>query len=61
MDLAVFLKTLTREQRELAESLGSETTLDISRRTGVPRSTIYDRVSQIRKLAEDAGLAKYLS
>jgi hypothetical protein len=60
MDLAEFLATLPPLLRDLAEALGSETILNISRRTGVPRSTIYDRLAQMRELAEDAGLGKYL-
>lgn len=60
IDTAEFKATLPPKLRELADALERETILNISRRTGVPRSTIYDHVDRLRKLAEDAGLAKYV-
>jgi hypothetical protein len=59
LDLAEFKGSLPFRLRELADALEHETILDISRRTGTPRSTLYDRLELLRRAAEDQGLSKY--
>jgi RNA polymerase sigma-70 factor (ECF subfamily) len=59
-DVAAFLSTLPPMLRDLADELTTATILDVSRQTGVPRSTLYDRARELRRLAENTGLARYL-
>jgi RNA polymerase sigma factor (sigma-70 family) len=60
-DIATLIANLPYELRELARALKhDESILEVSRRTRVPRSTLYYRLSRVRKAAENAGLAEYL-
>ena len=61
VDLDRVLATLTPELRDLWERRADgQTITEISRETGIPRGTLYERMKQLRKLAEDAGLQDYL-
>jgi len=61
VDLDRVLATLTPELRDLWERRAEgQTITEISRETGIPRGTLYERMKQLRKLAEDAGLQDYL-
>ena len=61
VDLERVRATLTPEMRELWERRADgQTFTEISRETGIPRGTLYERMKQLRKLVEDAGLQDYL-
>jgi RNA polymerase sigma-70 factor (ECF subfamily) len=60
IDLRVFLAALPPELRTLCEQLAGESVADLVRRTGTPRSTIYESIKKLRRLLEDAGLDEYL-
>ena len=61
MDLDRVLATVTPEMRDLWERRADgQTFTEISRETGIPRGTLYERMKQLRKLVEDAGLQDYL-
>jgi RNA polymerase sigma-70 factor, ECF subfamily len=55
-DVARALHRLCKEDRGLAVALMEHTPTEISRRTGVARSTIYERIRRIRAAFMDAGL-----
>ncbi len=59
-DLDRVVATLPPEDRELCERLKTSTVSDISQETGVPRGTIYERITRIRDRFQRAGLAVYL-
>jgi len=55
------LATLTPELRDLLERrVDGQTITEISRETSIPRGTLYDRMKELRRLVEDAGLRDYL-
>jgi RNA polymerase sigma-70 factor (ECF subfamily) len=55
------LATLTPEMRDLwARRAEGQTFTEISRETGIPRGTLPERMKQLQRLAEDAGLREYL-
>ena len=57
VDLDRVLPTLTPELRDLWERRAEgQTFTEISRETGIPRGTLYERMKQLRKLVEDTGL-----
>jgi len=57
VDLDRVLPTLTPELRDLWERRAEgQTFSEISRETGIPRGTLSDRMKQLKKLVEDAGL-----
>jgi len=60
LDLADFLLRLPPELRELSEHLKVMSPTEIARMTGRSRGAIYDRITLLRGLFEDAGLRKYL-
>ena len=61
VDLERVRATLTPEMRDLWERRAEgQTFTEISRETGIPRGTLYERMKQLRKLVEDAGLRDYL-
>jgi DNA-directed RNA polymerase specialized sigma24 family protein len=60
LDTADVLATLPAELRILAESLKTQNITEIARKTGVPRTTLNDRVGQLRRRFELAGMRLYL-
>ena len=60
LDVAAVVETLPPELRELCRRLGQETVTEVSRDTGVSRATLYESVTRLRKIFEDAGLKNYL-
>jgi len=61
VDLERVLATLTPEMRDLwARRAEGQTFTEISRETGIPRGTLYDRMKELKRLAEDAGLREYM-
>lgn len=60
IDLGRAVASLPPELRTLCERLETETVTEISRDTGIPRGTLYERIKEIRRLFEDAGLRDYL-
>ena len=60
LDLGDFLSRLPPELRELSEHLKVMSPSEIARMTGRSRGAIYDRITLLRGLFEDAGLRKYL-
>ena len=60
LDVAAVVENLPPELHELCRRLGQETVSEISRDTGVPRATLYQSVTELREIFEDAGLKDYL-
>jgi RNA polymerase sigma-70 factor (ECF subfamily) len=60
IDLERAAKRLSRELRWLFESLKTKTLAEISRETGIPRSTLNNRMEKLRRTLEDSGLKEYL-
>ncbi len=60
LDVVVVLETLPPELGDLCRRLKQETVAEISRDTGVPRATLYQSVTKLREIFEDAGLKDYL-
>ena len=60
LDVAAVLETLPAELGELCQRLKQETVSEISRDTGVPRASLYERINRLREIFEDAGLKDYL-
>ena len=61
IDLERLFADLPPELRQLCARLKrGQTMAEISRAIGIPRGTLYERMKELRKLAEDAGLAEYL-
>ena len=59
-DMNEVLSNLPPELRELAEVMKTDSIAEISRDTGVPRTSLNYRVRQLRQRFEEAGLAEYL-
>jgi RNA polymerase sigma-70 factor (ECF subfamily) len=51
---------LPDELRDLCERLRDDTMAEIAREMGVPRTTLYDRLSKLRDAFREAGLEDYL-
>lgn len=60
IDLDVFLTKLPEELRSLCDLMAEETLTEISDRTRVPRSTLYESIKQLRRLLKKAGFDDYL-
>jgi len=60
LDLAELLDDLPHELRGLCERLRTQSVSDISRETGVPRSTIYGWIRKLRGAFSERGLDQYL-
>jgi predicted DNA-binding transcriptional regulator AlpA len=48
------------EQRDLARALMVERVSEVAKRTGVPRSTLYDRISEMRADLGKNDLPRYV-
>lgn len=59
-DVHAVIAALPDWLRQLAEQLKTMSVADIARETGIARSTINDRVSELRRRFEKAGLREYL-
>lgn len=59
IDLDWLIVNLPPEIRELCMRLQYQTVLEISQATGVPRSTLYDRMKRVGILFKDKGLKEY--
>ena len=60
IDLEIVIASLSPEMRTLCERLKSENVAEISRDSGIPRVTLYNRIKKLRKLLEASGLSEYL-
>ena len=60
MDAAAVMATLSPEQRELCVRLQTQTPTEVSRETGVSRSTLYQRIAAIRDIFAGAELHLYV-
>jgi RNA polymerase sigma-70 factor (ECF subfamily) len=60
MDIRKAVESLPPELRELCMRLATDTVMEISRDTGIPRGTIYESIKKLRTIFEDAGLRDYL-
>ena len=60
IDLRRAVTSLPPELRDLCERLQTMNVTEISRATGIPRGTLYDRIKELRNLFEDRGLRDYL-
>ena len=60
LDVATVVETLPPELRDLCRRLEQETVSEISRDTGVSRATLYESITRLREIFEDAGLKDYL-
>ena len=58
-DVTNVIQTLPPDLRELANSLKSQSISEVARRSGVPRTTLNDRVRRIRTVFDKAGLRAY--
>lgn len=59
-DLQRVVADLPADLRDLCERLQGATVSEVSRETGVPRSTLYDAIGKLRDRFDAAGLAAYL-
>lgn len=60
LDLEAGISTLPGELRHIARLLKFYSMSEISRKTGIPRTTLNDKRMQIRKALEGRGLGEYL-
>ena len=60
IDVNRALEILPPDFRDLCERLKSRTVTEVSRETGMPRSTIYESIRKVRELFREAGLTDYL-
>ncbi len=60
IDMRCAIDSLPPELRDLCEHLQKDSVTKISRDTGIPRGTLYDRIKELRNLFEDIGLRDYL-
>ena len=59
IDLKNAIGALPPELRSLCNRLKTESVTEISRNTGIPRGTLYDRIKKLRVLFEDRELRNY--
>jgi RNA polymerase sigma-70 factor, ECF subfamily len=60
IELRSIIASLPPELRDLCERLQAMSVSELSRDTGIPRGTLYDRIKELRILFEDQGLRDYL-
>ena len=58
-DVRDLLGQLSPADRELCELLSKYSRAETARKSGLPRSTLYERINRLRQVFEDAGLAEY--
>ena len=59
IDVRRIMDRLPPQLRELCQQLRYSTFTEISRDTGIPKSTIYDRLKKLKAIFEDAGMKDY--
>jgi RNA polymerase sigma-70 factor (ECF subfamily) len=59
-ELAEAIAALPPDLRDLCQRLRDSSVSEVSRETGVPRSTLYDAIGKVRDRFDAAGLAAYL-
>jgi RNA polymerase sigma-70 factor (ECF subfamily) len=60
IDIRKTVDSLPPELRELCIRLATDTVMEISRETRIPRGTIYESIKKLRAIFEDSGLREYL-
>ena len=60
MDLDRAIASLPEDLRDLCVGLHDSTMAEIAREMGIPRTTLYDRLSKLREAFIEAGLTDYL-
>jgi RNA polymerase sigma-70 factor (ECF subfamily) len=60
MDLGQAIASLPEELRDLCLRLHDSTMAEVAREMGIPRTTLYDRLSKLRDAFREAGLEDYL-
>ena len=60
LDVAAVLETLPPELRDLCRRLMRNSITEVSRTTGIPRSTLYGLIHKVRTVFEDAGLRDHV-
>ena len=60
MDLGQAIASLPEELRDLCLRLHDSTMAEVAREMGIPRTTLYDRLSKLRDAFREAGLTDYL-
>ena len=60
MDLGQAIASLPEELRDLCVRLHDSTMAEVAREMGIPRTTLYDRLSKLRDAFREAGLEDYL-
>lgn len=60
LDVATVMATLPASLRELCEMLQLYSVNELARRSGVPRSTIYDSINKLRRHFVAAGMDEYV-
>ena len=60
LDLEAVLEALPPELRELCCRLLNQTVAEVSRETGIPRTTLYGAIHKVRRAFREAGLDAYL-
>jgi RNA polymerase sigma-70 factor, ECF subfamily len=59
LDVAAVLARLPAEARDLARALMAASVSEVSRETGIPRTTLYGRLDELRSAFDRAGLRDY--
>jgi len=60
VDVATLLASLPEHLRDLCQHLKTMTISEYARHAGIPRSTVYEAISELRHRFEAAGIAEYL-
>jgi RNA polymerase sigma-70 factor (ECF subfamily) len=60
IDLDRAVATLPEDLRDLCKRLRDRTMTQIARDKGIPRTTLYDRLSKLREILREKGLHEYL-
>jgi len=60
LDTTTVVEGLPDDLRDLCVRLKTQTVLEISRETGVPRARLYERIAAVRARFREAGMDRYL-